>query len=113
MSRVTDAHDRLVSAQFRASGLPCEATIGTQTVAAVIGALEIREVFVPGGVAEAAVITVQITKSLLTDFAEEPNGWPPQYTPTIVRGIAGKVLHPVRECDGVFYIMTGDPAAQE
>jgi len=89
----------------------CEATIGTQTVAAVIAENPFNSVVLPGGQSESGSQLVMIKKSLLTSFASFPNGEPPiNITPTIVRGVAAYVLG-VNERDGILYITTGNPEA--
>lgn len=90
-------------------------TIGTQTVAAVIYANMLTNTIPDGGggLTEGGTQLVAVTKALLTDFAGEPNGEPPKnVTKTIVRGVEAFVLE-VDERDGVFYITTGNPEAQE
>jgi len=112
MSQVTAAFAQLVAVQAQATGLPCVATIGSQTVAAVISENPFNDVILEGGVSQSGAQYLMIDKSLLTDFAKEPNGEPPiNVTPTIVRGVTGFVLS-VNEKDGIFYITTGRPEAQ-
>lgn len=108
------AHDELAACQSAEYGEVCQAVIGEQTVPCVIYTNTMAEVFAPdgGGVVDGGGIMISVKKSLLTSFADEPNGEPPEYiTPTIVRGINAFVLS-VDERDGVFYILTGLPAAE-
>lgn len=106
------ALSELAACQSAEFGTACVATIGNQTVAAVISENPFDSVILEGGVSQAGAQYLMIDKALLTDFADELNGEPPiNITPTIVRGIHAFVLS-VNEKDGVFYIMTGRPEAQ-
>lgn len=111
-NQFANAHDELVACQSAEFGTACEATIGTQTVAAVVGAMMFADELVPGGVAMQGTQVVAVKKSLLTSFADEPNGEPPKFTVTSIRGVTAQVLD-VDERDGIFYITTGDPVASE
>ena len=107
------ALSELAACQTAEFGTSCVATIGSQTVEAVIGENPFNSVVLPGGQSEAGSQLVMVKKSLLTSFAAEPNGEPPiNTTPTVVRGVAGYVLG-VNEKDGILYITTGRPEAQE
>jgi len=112
MSDMTDCLAELAEAQAEVTELPCEATIGSQTVAAVISENPFESVILEGGVSQSGSQFLMIDKSLLTDFAEEPNGEPPiNDTPTIVRGVHAFVIA-CTEKDSVLYIQTGRPETQ-
>ena len=104
------AHDELAACQSAEYGTACVATIGTQTVSAVIGAIAFQDELVAGGIATSGSHIVAVKKSLLTDFSAQPNGEPPKFTATTIRGISAVVLD-VDERDGILYITTGDPSA--
>ena len=110
------ALDELVACQSAEYGTACVATIGTMAdVPCVIGANVFTDEIADGGIAQRGTQVLQVKKSLLTDYSDTvkfPNGEPPKFTPTIVRGQAMVVLD-VDERDGIFYITTGDPSGSE
>ena len=62
-----------------------------------------------GGLSSSGQQTIMVDKSLLTSFANSPNGEPPvNVTPTVVLGISAFVLS-VNNKLGVLYITTGFP----
>jgi hypothetical protein len=72
-----------------------------------------NEMIVSGGTSQSGSQTIMVDKSLLTSFADEPNGEPPiNVTPTIVLGVEAFVTG-VNEKLGVLYIQTGFPAAED
>lgn len=102
----------LAACQSAEFGSVCVATIGPQTVAAVIREASFDEIVVAGGLAENGGQIVTITKALLTSFADPlvyPQSQPPKFTPMSVFGVEMFVLG-VNESNGILTITGGDPA---
>lgn len=110
-NQFTSALGELAACETAEFGTSCVATIGTQQVACVI----LEDPFNPiiaedgGGLSSSGQQTIMVDKSLLTSFANSPNGEPPvNVTPTVVLGISAFVLS-VNNKLGVLYITTGFP----
>ncbi len=116
MSDFTECQAELAACQAEVSGLACEATFPSQTVAAVIETNRTEDILAPqgGGIALAGAQIIRVTKALLTSFSDPvkyPTGEPPKGTLVTVRGNQYEVID-VNDADGILYITLGDFASE-
>lgn len=67
-----------------------------------------QDMIADGGIAQSGTQMISVIAADLTDYADEPDGEPPKFTETVVRGVTAQILD-VSNRDGILYILTGDP----
>lgn len=106
-TETVEAWEELYDAQTESIGYEMTAVVGIITAACIASEANLNEILKAGGLAEAGGITLQMRAS---DFANVP---PPKLTTAVTALGQDLVVLSANVNNGIFYIVAGDPVAQE